>query len=143
MSSWNSPSGSRPIQILVVDDVADNSLLLETILKTEGYHVEVASSGKAALTKIQASPPDLVLLDIMMPEMNGYEVAQCIRQNNNLPEIPILMITGCDEPNGSAQLNELSDGFIRKPFKLNELLNQVRTILSGNNSSKTAPEICS
>lgn len=143
MSSWDSPSGSKPVRILVVDDVADNSFLLETILQAEGYHVEVASNGKAALAKIQESPPDLVLLDIMMPGMDGYEVARRIRQDSNLSAIGILMLTGYDELNESEPLNGVSDGFIRKPIKLDELLNQVRTTLTRDNISKTTPEICS
>ena len=83
-------------RILVVDDVADNSFLLQTFLELEGYQVEVADSGYLALEKIETAPPDLVLLDVMMPGMNGYEVVKHIRENQQLPFIPILLVTGYD-----------------------------------------------
>ena len=73
-----SPSITSTNRILVVDDVADNSFLLQMLLEDEGYQVEVADSGAAALAKIESAPPKLVLLDVMMPGMNGYEVAQQI-----------------------------------------------------------------
>ncbi|QYO68712.1 response regulator [Leptolyngbya sp. 7M] len=67
-------------RILVVDDIADNLLLLQAILESEGYQVELADSGPAALDRIKTAPPDLVLLDVMMPDMNGFEVTQRVRQ---------------------------------------------------------------
>ena len=88
-TSPNSPV-RKPDRILVVDDITDNYLLLQTLLETEGYQVEVADSGQAALAKVESNPPDLMLLDVMMADMNGYEVTQHIRQNPRLPFIPIL-----------------------------------------------------
>lgn len=84
-------------RILVVDDFALNVSLLQTALEAEGYEVDTATNGNSALAKIEASPPDLVLLDVMMPGMDGYEITQCIRQNENLPFIPILLVTGSDD----------------------------------------------
>jgi CheY-like chemotaxis protein len=80
---------SQVDRILVVDDLPDNYVLLQTFLESEAYEVAVAESGRAALDKIAANPPDLVLLDVIMPGMNGFEVAQRIRQNPALPFIPI------------------------------------------------------
>lgn len=116
-------------RILVVDDIADNTFLLQTILESEGYQVEVASNGMAALELIEAAPPDLVLLDVMMPEMNGFEVTQRIRQNTALPFIPILLITGYTEPSAADGFDVGADGFIRKPIDFDELLGRIRKIL--------------
>lgn len=116
--------------ILVVDDVADNSFLLQVLLEDEGYQVEVADSGAAALAKIELAPPQLVLLDVMMPGMNGYEVAQQIRENVGLPFIPIVMVTGHDQLTLSEDLQV--DGFLRKPIEFDDLLSQVHAILDGH-----------
>lgn len=116
-------------RILVVDDIADNSFLLKTILEGEGYQVEVADSGSQALNLIEAAPPDLVLLDVMMPEMDGFEVTERIRQNTDLPFIPILLITGYTEPSPADGFDVGADGFIRKPVDLDDLLTRVRSIL--------------
>jgi CheY-like chemotaxis protein len=116
-------------RILVVDDISDNSFLLQTLLEAEGYEVEIACSGYAALAQIAANPPDLVLLDVMMPGMNGYEVTQQIRQNASLPFIPIVLVTGHSQLTAAEGFAVGADGFIRKPVDLDELLHQVRTIL--------------
>ncbi len=116
-------------RILVVDDLPDNCFLLQTILENEGYQVEVADSGHAALEIIAANPPDLVLLDVMMPGMNGFEVTQHIRQNPSLPFIPIFLVTGYSEPTPADGFDAGADGFIRKPINLDDLLNRVRAIL--------------
>lgn len=116
--------------ILVVDDVADNSFLLQVLLEDEGYQVEVADSGAAALAKIELAPPQLVLLDVMMPGMNGYEVAQQIRENVGLPFIPIVMVTGHDQLTLSEDLQV--DGFLRKPIEFDDLLSQVHAILGSH-----------
>ncbi len=71
-------------RILVVDDLPDNYFLLQTVLESEGYEVEVADNGRVALESIASHPPDLVLLDVMMPEMNGFEVTRRLRQNLNV-----------------------------------------------------------
>ncbi len=120
-------STSIPNHILVVDDVADNSFLLQVLLEDEGYQVEVGDSGSAALAKIELAPPQLVLLDVMMPGMNGYEVAQQIRENIDLPFIPIVMVTGHDQLTLSEDLQV--DGFLKKPIEFDELLSQVHAIL--------------
>lgn len=116
-------------RILVVDDIPDNSFLLQTILEAEGYQVEIANSGRAALAKIESNPPDLVLLDVMMPGMNGYEVTQRVRQNLKLPFIPIVLVTGHNQPTAAEGFNVGADGFIRKPIDFNELLTQVKAML--------------
>jgi CheY-like chemotaxis protein len=131
----NSPlyQNSATDLILVVDDIADNSFLLQTILESEGYVVEVADSGQTALDKIATNPPDLVLLDVMMPEMNGFEVTERIRQNPDLPFIPIILVTGYSEPMPAAGFESGADGFIRKPIDFDDLLQQIQSILVPRN----------
>jgi CheY-like chemotaxis protein len=113
-------------QILVVDDLPDNLFLLKTLLEMEGYQVETAPSGNAALAKVETSPPDLMLLDIMMPDMTGYEVTQKIREAENLPFIPILLLTAHDESSRKQGLEVGANDFIRKPIEFDELLTRVK-----------------
>ncbi len=120
-------------RILVVDDLADNYFLLQTVLEMEGYIVEVADSGRVALESIVFHPPDLVLLDVMMPGMNGFEVTRRLRQNPALPYIPILLVTGYSEPTPADGFDVGADGFIRKPIDFDDLLHQIRTILQPRN----------
>ncbi|WNZ22039.1 response regulator [Leptolyngbya sp. NK1-12] len=129
MNVLRSKPVSEASRILVIDDIEDNAFLLQTLLESEGYRVEVASSGPVGLNLIETTPPDLVLLDVMMPEMNGFEVVQRIRQNSTLPSIPILLISGHAEA-ASAQIAGIRvDGFVSKPIDFEELLSRVRAIL--------------
>ncbi|KAB8317996.1 response regulator [Tolypothrix campylonemoides VB511288] len=121
---------SKRHRILVVDDVADNLFLLQTVLEAEGYDIDTALDASLALAMIEASPPDLLLLDVMMPEMSGYEVTQFIRQNDKLPFIPILLITAYDEVSVVEGLEIGANGFIRKPIDFDLLLAKIREILS-------------
>jgi signal transduction histidine kinase len=115
--------------ILVVDDSPDNVFLIQTILEEEGYAIRTAENGPSALAEIEQSPPHLVLLDVMMPGMDGFEVTQRIRQNTNLPFIPILLITAYDQPSVAQGLDMGADDFIRKPVEVDELLARVRSLL--------------
>lgn len=116
-------------RILVVDDTPDNCLLIQAILQDEGYQVELAESGREALDKIDQAPPDLVLLDVMMPGMDGYEVTRRIRDNTKLPFMPILLTTAYDQPSVAQGLDTGADDFIRKPVHFDELLARVRALL--------------
>jgi CheY-like chemotaxis protein len=111
--------------ILVVDDLSDNRFLLQTVLETEGYRVDTAEDGRTALAKVEAAPPDLILMDVMMPDLNGYEVTQQIRQNCSIPPIPILMVTAYDDTIHHQGMAVSTNGFIRKPIDFEELLAQV------------------
>lgn len=127
MDSLHLVSVSPNKRILVVDDLEDNLFLLQAVLEVEGYQVDVADSGKAALAKIELEPPDLLLLDVMMPGMDGCEVVQHIRQNG-MPFIPIVLVTGCDRPHQSLALD--IEGFIAKPIDFDKLLNCVGAMLA-------------
>ncbi|HEY9300261.1 MAG TPA: hybrid sensor histidine kinase/response regulator [Phormidium sp.] len=115
-------------RILVVDDSPDNVFLIQAILEEEGYQVGTASDGFSALDLIEESPPDLLLLDVMMPGMDGFEVTQRVRQKN-LPFMPILLITAYDHLSVAKGLDNGADDFIHKPVEVDELLARVRSLL--------------
>ena len=120
---------SKSDKILVVDDSPDNVFLIKTILEEEGYTVSTAENGASALAQLETSTCDLVLLDLMMPGIDGYEVTKRVRQNTALPFIPILLITAHDSPNVAQGLDLGADDFIRKPVTVDELLARVRSLL--------------
>lgn len=122
-------SETKVSRILVVDDIADNCFLLQALLEAEGYQVEMVDSGYAALKMVEANPPDLILLDVMMPQMNGFEVTRRIRQNSRLPFIPILLITGYQPVKESEAFDTGANGLLYKPLNLDRLLEQVRANL--------------
>lgn len=127
--SWNITSEERNQRILLVDDSADSLRLLQVTLKLKGYNVTIADSGAEALVQIAESPPDLVLLDVVMPDMDGYEVTRQIKHNSNLPFIPILLVTGSEKSSVVKGLDAGADEFIRKPVDKKELLARVRALL--------------
>lgn len=116
-------------RILVVDDAPDNLLLIQTLLEEEGYQITTSDNGHTALELIADSPPDLVLTDVMMPGINGFEVTQQIRQNPELPYIPILMITANDRLKVAEGLDLGADDFVYKPIEYEELIARVRSLL--------------
>lgn len=116
-------------RILAVDDTPDNLILVQTILESEGFEMDLVADGMTALQQITESPPDLILLDVMMPGIDGYEVTRRIRSNTQLPYIPILLITAFTESSVVEGLDAGADDFIRKPFDTDELLARVRSLL--------------
>lgn len=125
----SSPSKAQLKRILIVDDMQDNISLLEAILVEEGYIVDTANSGKAALAKVRTTPPDLILLDAMMPGMDGLEVTRRIREQKDLPFIPILLITAYENLNAAEALDLGANDFVRKPIEYDELMARVRASL--------------
>ncbi|UIE40151.1 ATP-binding response regulator [Leptodesmis sichuanensis] len=120
---------SRADRILVVDDSPDNLFLIQATLEDDGYQISLAEDGKTALALVEKLLPDLILLDVMMPEMDGYEVTERIRQNPKLPYIPILLITAHERSSVVKGLDIGADDFIRKPVDIDELLARVRSLL--------------
>jgi two-component system, sensor histidine kinase and response regulator len=116
-------------KILVVDDVFDNLLVLEAVLEDQDYEISLVEDSKIALAMAEESPPDLILLDVMMPEIDGYEFTRRIRQNPALPFIPILLLTAHYESSVVEGLDAGADDFIRKPFDPDELHARVRSLL--------------
>ena len=116
-------------KILVVDDVAMNVKLLQDILTVKGYDVVTASSGPEALERIKSDSPDLVLLDVMMPGMTGYEVCQIIRADPAIRVLPVVLVTALDPSERIKGLEAGADDFLTKPINQPELLVRVRSLL--------------
>ena len=114
--------------ILIVDDIPKNLQVLGSILNLESYQIAFASSGMQALTVLETTKPDLVLLDIMMPEMDGFEVCTYIKSNPDLKDIPVIFITGKAEQEDIVTGLKLGAvDYITKPFNTPELLTRVKT----------------
>jgi two-component system sensor histidine kinase/response regulator len=114
----------------MVDDNPKNLQLLGTTLRNEGYHLEFATSGKMALNWFEKKVFDLILLDIMMPEMSGYEVCDKVRQRPEYADVPIIFLTAKTEKESVVQgFNLGAQDYITKPFDLSELLARVKTHL--------------
>ena len=119
----------RPSKILVVDDTAQNRRLMEAVLTPLGHIVLSAESGAEALELIAADPPDLVLLDVVMPEMDGYSVCRALRSNPDTQMLPIIMLTSSGDQDKVSAIDAGADDFIARPFDQNELVARVRSLL--------------
>jgi DNA-binding response OmpR family regulator len=116
-------------RILVVDDMPANVRLLEAVLEPAGFSVTSASSGPEALELVLSELPDLVLLDVQMAGMNGYEVCRRIRENEATALIPVVMVTSHDSEARIDGIRAGADDFVTKPFDHQELLLRVRSLV--------------
>jgi putative two-component system response regulator len=120
----------RAARILLVDDELRNLKLLETIIKAEGHETETAMSGEQALAAVARQPPDLILLDVMMPGMTGHEVAGKLKLDPHTKAIPIIMVTSLDDRQSKlTALNMGAEDFLTKPVDRAELWVRVRNLL--------------
>src|SRR5688572_23965709 len=115
-------------RILVVDDVAPNVRLLEAVLAPRGYDVVSATDGEAALELVESAKPDLVMLDVVMPGLDGYAVCRRIREREETAMLPVIMITASTSERTEA-IRAGADDLIAKPFDQDELLARVRSLL--------------
>jgi signal transduction histidine kinase len=116
--------------ILVVDDNVSNLRLLSNMLTEQGYKVRSVVNGPMALTAVQAAPPDLILLDINMPEMNGYQVCEQLKAGEHTRDIPVLFISALDELKDKVKAFSIGGvDYITKPFQFEEVLARVQTHL--------------
>jgi two-component system sensor histidine kinase/response regulator len=123
--------------ILIVDDTPANLLLLSQLLAQHGYETRAANSGVHALAAIQASPPDLILLDIMMPEMSGYEVCEQLKADEQTRDIPVVFLSALDSTEDKVQAFTVGGvDYITKPFQAQEVLARVQTHLALRNLQK-------
>ena len=116
-------------KILAVDDTPENLRLLDALLTPRGYQLVTASSGAQALALLASERPDLLLMDIVMPEMNGYEVTKRVRADPDWRHLPIIMITATGGADLVRSLEAGADDFVSKPFDQHELLARVKSLL--------------
>jgi two-component system alkaline phosphatase synthesis response regulator PhoP/two-component system response regulator VicR len=118
-------------RILAVDDEPNIVRLIQVNLERHGYQVETANNGAQALTKIKANRPDLVVSDVMMPEMDGFELLANIRRDPTLMDLPVIMLTAKAQDRDVMQGYQTgADMYLTKPFNPQELLQFVKRILS-------------
>lgn len=120
-------SGSR---VLIADDNEQNRELLDAYLADEGYEILMANDGRETMDVVEASQPDLILLDIMMPRMSGYEVCEQVKSSPDTQAIPVLMVTALNEMGDIEKaVNAGCDDFLTKPVNQLELKTRVRSLL--------------
>lgn len=120
-----------PRKVMIVEDEANIALALKTVLAREGWDLSHVSDGAAAMEAIRAERPDLVLLDVMLPGVSGYDICQQIRMDDGLGDTRILMMTA--RGNAVERRKGLAlgaDGFIAKPFDLRDLMAQAKRLIS-------------
>ncbi|HVP36025.1 MAG TPA: response regulator [Terriglobales bacterium] len=120
--------------ILVIDDEAEITEIIETFLKDAGYQVLVENSSVMGIERAKSFKPDLILLDIMMPFMDGYEVCDELKKNKETENIPVIFLTGKDARSDEGKSFKVGgDMFIKKPFNCERLLEIVRIVLLSMN----------
>jgi len=120
------------VRILYIEDNAENRLLVKRVLEAEGYSVLEAPDGPSGLEMAMRAQPDLILLDICLPEMDGYDLARCFRNTPGLQRVPILAITAkVMKGDRERTLAAGCDGYIQKPLDIDRLPEQVKAALKG------------
>ena len=120
----------RQRSILIVDDEEDVLTLLQLVFETNGYIARTASNGKAAVASAYENPPDVVLLDVMMPEMDGWQVLKILKGDEKTRHIPVAMLSArAERRDKMIGLQEGAEGYIAKPFSTAEVLREVQSLL--------------
>ena len=118
-------------EILIVDDTPNNLRFLSTMLLEQGYEVRKSINGQMALRSVQSEPPNLILLDIRMPDMNGYEVCQKLKADEQTKDIPVIFLSALDDPMDKVMAFDVGGvDYITKPFQFEEVLARVKTHLT-------------
>jgi two-component system alkaline phosphatase synthesis response regulator PhoP len=126
-------------KILVVEDQEEIAALLKFKLKNSGYDVLLAENGKNGLESARNNSPDLIVLDVMMPVMNGVEMLKALKSDDNLKSIPVIMLTAqSSEPAVVEGFKLGADDYITKPFRTQEFVARVEAVLSRSKKTKVA-----
>ncbi len=135
--SFPTPQGSRPPRILIADDNAQGVELLEAYLAETDYEIRTAADGEETLRQVKDWKPDLILLDIMMPRISGFEVCKRLRSDPATRDIAVLMVTALDQPSDIERAVEAdTDDFLTKPINKHELLLRVRSLLKSRRNQR-------
>jgi DNA-binding response OmpR family regulator len=119
--------------ILLVDDEEDIRAVLQACLEAAGFQVLTASNGMDALERIRSNPPDLIIHDIMLPDISGLDVCALIKRDRRFRRIPIILLTARSRPQDRLTAAALgADAYMNKPLKADELLAEVRRLLAGH-----------
>jgi len=119
-----------PPRVLIVDDEVDNRQLLGIMLKCGGFETQTANDGEEALLSVAANPPDVILVDLLMPGIDGYQLTAQLKQNAKSAGIPVIMLSAMDD--SATRKRALSSGaaaYVTKPIDRSELCEQVRSVL--------------
>jgi signal transduction histidine kinase len=128
---------TTPANVLVVDDTVENLRLITSMLGQQGYEVRPVTNGRQALLAVERDPPDLILLDINMPEMNGYEVCARLKQDEKLKDVPVIFLTALSDVADKIRAFEAGGvDYITKPFRMEEVHARVRTHLALRRSTR-------
>ncbi len=127
----NPETSLLPSEILIVDDTFENLRLLSNMLSIQGYSVRKATGGNMALTSVESRQPDLILLDILMPDLHGYEVCVQLKRNPKTAAIPVIFLSALDDPLDKVKAFEVGGvDYLTKPYQLEEVLVRVHNQLS-------------
>ena len=124
---------AEKIRILLVDDEPSIVKMVGKRLEVEGFDVLVAMDGQEGLTKAQAEQPQLIILDLMLPKLNGYEVCTMLKQDTRYQKIPIVLFTAkAQDKDEKLGMECGANAYVRKPFRAQELLEKIRSLLVGS-----------
>lgn len=127
----------KDYKILVVDDSTTNVVLLEAILDEKGYHIETALNAKEAYSAIEKDPPDLILLDLLMPKISGFDFLDEIQKNELTKNTPVIVVSALtDEENINKILEMGAIDFVKKPIDLQYLVERVEAVLHSTHLTK-------
>lgn len=118
--------------ILVVEDNDDNSLLFKLILESAGYQVITVDNGRDAMYSVAQYQPQLILMDIMMPEVSGLQIAREIKEKQDYQSLPILLVSAVDRLKDEQLEESKADGIVYKPFDFDDLISQVDELVIGS-----------
>ena len=123
--------------ILIVDDEEDVLELLQLVFESNGFVVRTAQSGKAAVTSAYEQPPDVIILDVMMPEMDGWQVLKTLKNDERTQQVPVVMLSArAERRDKMIGLQEGAEGYLSKPFSPAEVVREIQALLGTSTEGK-------